>query len=120
MVYNPRDLGVNKKNYFTIAYKILTYLKYIYEHGVMADPKVLCAENIGISERQFKLTLQMLLEDGYVKGFSLERTFGGTIISNIENIYATSSGLQYLAENSMMSKVYKVSKEVRDWISLIK
>ncbi len=119
--YDPNDLKVNKNNYFNVAYKILLYLKYCYENGIDADADILSPENIGISEKQFVLTLQMLLEDGYIKGVSLKPTLQGpTIICNIQNTYATSSGLQYLVENSMMTKAYKVSKEVRDWIPLFK
>ena len=119
--YNPNDLKVNKNNYFNVAYKILLYLKYCYENGTDVNPDVLSPDNIGISEKQFVLTLQMLLEDVYIKGVSLKSTIQGpTIICNIQNTYATSSGLQYLVENSMMTKAYKVSKEVRDWIPLFK
>lgn len=119
--YDPNDLKVNKNNYFNVAYKILLYLKYCYENGIDADADILSPENIGISEKQFVLTLQMLLEDGYIRGVSLKPTLQGpTIICNIKNTYATSSGLQYLVENSMMTKAYKVSKEVRDWIPLFK
>lgn len=119
--YDPNDLKVNKNNYFNVAYKILLYLKYCYENGIDADADILSPENIGISEKQFVLTLQMLLEDGYIRGVSLKPTLKGpTIICNIQNTYATSSGLQYLVENSMMTKAYKVSKEVRDWIPLFK
>ena len=119
--YNPNDLKVNKNNYFNVAYKILLYLKYCYENGTDVNPDVLSPDNIGVSEKQFVLTLQMLLEDGYIKGVSLKSTIQGpTIICNIQNTYATSSGLQYLVENSMMTKAYKVSKEVRDWVPLFK
>lgn len=119
--YDPNDLKVNKNNYFNVAYKILTYLKYCYENGIFVDPDILSPDNIGISEKQFILTLQMLLEDGYIKGVSLSPTIQGpTIINNIQDTYATSAGLQYLVENSMMKKVYNVSKEVRDWIPLFK
>ena len=119
--YNPNDLKVNKNNYFNVAYKILLYLKYCYENGTDVNPDVLSPDNIGISEKQFILTLQMLLEDGYIKGVSLSPTIQGqTIINNIQDTYATSAGLQYLVENSMMRKVYNVSKEVRDWIPLFK
>lgn len=39
--YDPNDLKVNKNNYFNVAYKILTYLKYCYENGIFVDPDVL-------------------------------------------------------------------------------
>ena len=119
--YKPNELRVNNDKYFDVAYKSLLYFKYCYENGTDVNPDVLSPDNIGISEKQFVLTLQMLLEDGYIKGVSLKSTIQGpTIICNIQNTYATSSGLQYLVENSMMTKAYKVSKEIRDWIPLYK
>jgi hypothetical protein len=123
VVYDPNDLKVNKNNYFNVAYKILTYLKYCYENGIDVDSDTLSPENIGITEKQFVLTLKMLLEDGYIKGVSLTPVMGGPqrwIINHIQETYATSRGLQYLVENSMMAKAYKVSKEVRDWVPLFK
>ncbi|MBP2057220.1 hypothetical protein J2Z60_000384 [Lactobacillus colini] len=118
---NPNDLKVNRNNYFNVAYKILLYLKDCYEQGVDVDPDVLTPKNIGISDKQFLLTLKMLIEDGYIKGVSISPVIQGPdIINNIQNAYATSAGLQYLAENSMMKKVYNIAKEARDWIPLFK
>ena len=75
--YNPNDLKVNKNNYFNIAYKILMYLKYCYENGIDVDSNILSSENIGISEKQFVLTLQMLLEDGYIKVYPWRQPLNG-------------------------------------------
>ena len=95
--YNPNDLKVNKNNYFNVAYKILLYLKYCYENGTDVNPDVLSPDNIGISEKQFVLTLQMLLEDLYIKGVSLKSTIQGpTRFCNSQNTDATIYGLQYL------------------------
>jgi len=109
---------MRNNDYFTVAYKILSYLRKCYENGEDADPNILTADTFKISKKQFLRTLQMLLEDGYIKGLSLESTIGGpTIVSNLSWSRITSSGLQYLSENSMMKKAYKALKEVRDWLS---
>lgn len=107
---------MSNNDYFTIAYKILSYLKYCYENGQDADPDVLKADTFNISQQQFVRTLQMLFEDGHIKG----STFWGKLSVNRSNIVITSDGLQYLAENSMMQKAYRIFKEVRDWLPLIK
>lgn len=73
-----------------------------------------------IDQKQFLRTLKMLLDDGYITGVSLTRTINGPmIVNNIHNTEITSNGLQYLEENSMMQKAYKVLKEVRDWLPYI-
>lgn len=107
-------------DYFSIAYKILSYLKYCYEHGQSPDVTVLNYSTFEISRNQFYRTLQMLMEDHYIRGLKFTPTKTGIIVSGVENMYITSDGLQYLAENTMMKKAYKVFKEVRDWLPLMK
>ena len=62
----------------------------------------------------------MLMDDGYIKGLKFTHTKTGTIVSNMDRVYITSDGLQYLEENTMMKKAYKIFKEVRDWLPLMK
>lgn len=107
-------------NYFTVAYKILSYLKYCYENSEDTDINVLQPGTFNIDQKQFLRTLKMLLDDGYITSVSLERTVNGpVVVNNIQNTEITSKGLQYLEENSMMKKVYKVLKEFRDWLPSI-
>ena len=73
-----------------------------------------------ISKVQFIQTLKMLSNDGYIKGIKFHPTKMGNILIGLENIEVTSDGLQYLAENSMMKKAYKVFKEVRYWLPVFK
>lgn len=108
-------------DYFSAAYKILSYLKYCYENGEDPDVNVLQASTFNISQKQFFHTLQMLKEDGYVKGISFQSYYDRSqAIIGLDQVRITSDGLQYLAENSMMKKAYKVFKEVRDWLPIIK
>ncbi|SEM41454.1 YjcQ protein [Ligilactobacillus sp. WC1T17] len=61
----------------------------------------------------------MLTDDGYIKGLTVNQTKSGTVVGGINQLAVTSSGLQYLAENSMMKKAYKIFKEFRDWTPII-
>ena len=107
-------------DYFSVTYKILSYLKYCYENGEQPDSNVLQASTFNISQRQFYQTLQMIADDGYLKGLKFTPTKTGIIVGGLNQVSITSNGLQYLAENSMMRKAYNVFKEVRDWLPLFK
>lgn len=110
---------MSNNDYFTLAYKILSYLKYCYENGLPFDLDVLNANTLGISTVQFGQTLRMLTDDGYIKGLRFTPTKMGTLVSGYNELNITSDGLQYLAENSMMQKAYRVFKEVKDWLPLL-
>lgn len=112
--------AMSNKSFFSVAYKILTYLKYCYENSVDPDTDVLKESTFGIGQKQFYKTLEMLQSDGYLKGLEVVQTFGGTVYSGLDKIEITIAGLQYLEENSMMRKAYKLYKEVKDWLPIIK
>lgn len=112
---------MSNNNYFTITYKILSYLKHCYEQSKDVDPNILNAGTFNISEKQFIRTLKMLISEGYIEGVSVQETLDGYhILSNLQKSSITPKGLEYLAENSMMKKMYKVLKEVKDWLPIIK
>ena len=110
---------MSNNDYFTVAYKILSYLKYSYENGEEPSSDILNAETYEISQRQFVKTLGMLKDDGYIKGIILTPTKDGTVICGLRYTDITSTGLEYLADNSMMKKAYNILKEFRDWAPLI-
>lgn len=109
-------MAVSNNDFFTVAYKILSYLKWCYEDGQTPDPDILNAGTFNIGNVQFGNTLQMLSEHGYISGVRFKNTKMGTTYSALQNAKITIEGLQYLAENTMMKKAYKVFKEVRDWL----
>lgn len=111
---------MSNNNYFTVAYKILSYLKYCYENGITPDPDFLNAETFNISQAQFLNTLKMLTEDGYIKGLKIHNTTTGPVVAGMQLVHVTSNGLEYLSENTMMKKAYRIFKEVRDWAPLLK
>ena len=91
--------------------------KYCYENGINPDPNILNADTFNISKVQFVNTLQMLSDHGYISGVRFTSAkIEGIVISGLHNASITVEGLQYLAENTMMKKAYKIFKEFRDWL----
>lgn len=107
---------MSNNDFFTVAYKILSYLKFCYENGQTPDPNILNANTFDISGIQFTNTLFMLSEHGYIDGINFRTTSNVKVPSALQNSFITIEGLQYLAENSMMKKAYRIFKEVRDWL----
>nr|DAW30457.1 MAG TPA: YjcQ protein [Caudoviricetes sp.] len=87
---------MSNNDYFSIAYKILSYLKYCYENGIDVDVDVLSPGTLNISDRQFYQTLSMLSDDGHIKGVRITSTTSGRIVTGISKLEIASSGLQYL------------------------
>ena len=108
--------GMNMKSnsYARVAFKILKYLNDCYENGLDASADKLNARMLDISDHQFYQTIKMLSDDGYVKGVEFT-----DILNHPRNWHITSQGIQYLEENSLMQKAYKVVKEDDDWLILM-
>ena len=60
----------------------------------------------------------MLSDDGHIKGVRITATTSTRIVTDINKLEITSSGLQYLKENSMMIKAYNIFKEAGNWLPL--
>lgn len=104
-----------RDDYFKIVYVILTELYESKRNGRKADERAISAERFKIPEGYLLDILSDLLEEGYVKGFTVADTKTGRYVTNIEDIGITMQGIEYLQDNSKMRKVYDALKEVRDW-----
>ncbi|WP_233551886.1 MULTISPECIES: YjcQ family protein, partial [unclassified Lactobacillus] len=51
-----------------------------YENGQDADPNILKADTFDISQQQFIRTLQMLSDDGYIKGLTFSPVLDSGIL----------------------------------------
>ena len=112
---------MKSNSYARVAFKILKYLNDCYENGLEASIDSLNANMLGISDRQFYQTMKILSDDGYVKGVEFMDVVPpeNSVLNHPRNWYITSQGIQYLEENLLMQKAYKVAKETRDWLPLI-
>lgn len=72
-------------------------------------------EKFGIENSEFSKEAKFLINENYIDN---HMTFEGGDIIIFRNgyTYVTKKGEQYLKDNSLLGKSYKVAKEIRDWI----
>lgn len=97
---------------FKIIYKILK----VFEKNLDVeepDWEDLTPKKLNISEVLWQNLIQMLIKAGYIDGIKITSTATGTYLMPI-NPQITLQGLQYLEENSMMRKAYRLAKGIKD------
>ena len=81
------------------------------------EPK---ATDYDMSEAEFGDVVEMMENDGLIKGSAVTRGGRGNeaklVFLNTAKV--TIKGLDYLEENSKWAKTYKGLKEIRDWLPL--
>lgn len=110
-----------KDDYFVIVYQILSYLYQCLKKGEAVDPAALMPESklFRINEGYWKYILVNMTEQGFIKGISMTRVWGGDVaIQNLEGAVITPAGIEYLCDNSMMNKVKDFIKDIRDIVPL--
>lgn len=100
---------------FKIIYRILKYLE---EHmdDEYIDSDGISHEKMGISFIRWEKLLWLMQEEGYIKGLLYEQTLSDSsphVVSPISP-KITIKGLEYLTENSLMQKVAKSLKQVKE------
>ena len=56
----------------------------------------------------------MMADVGYIKGIEMYEDITGELVINAENMRITLKGLEYLQENSIMQKLYRAAKGIKD------
>ena len=94
-----------------IAYKILHALdtnngkaEYV---GQVISPDV-----IGVDDAEWLAVVEMLIDEGYIKGAKVWKDIIGDVNVNVENCKITLKGVEYLHENSAMKKIGRVATNV--------
>ena len=100
-------------DYFKIVYRILTFLKKS-ELRDEFDDEHFTPEYFGITDRQFALTLERMIDDRHIKGVSVKIGADGYATVSMSSPMITTAGLEYLEENSLMQKAARLAKGVRD------
>lgn len=72
------------------------------------------AKRLGITETRRTKYLEMLVEAGYISGVSFRENISDEIDIIAENPLITIKGLEYLAENTIMQRLYKTAKGIKD------
>lgn len=116
-----------KDDFFVVAYKILLYYYACLKRTRVFD-KDEFDHMIGakdINEDYLTDILVMLWENGYLKGVNPRKAIGGIIVglNSPQNYKITLKGIEYLQENSMMSKtrdmLLKTASPIASLIKLV-
>lgn len=104
-------------NDFKIIYKILKVLSDSMDLDEF-DVRRLSPKSLGINVNRRNAILEMLKEEGYVKGFESVQYIGerSARIYDLINIKITLKGLEYLSENSLMKKAADIAKGIIETI----
>ncbi len=99
---------------FSTIYKILNAL-----HKSMDcddfDMNLISPERLGISRNRWLYLMRMLAERGYVADFEVYiGADGGFSVSPGARPRLTLAGLEYLEENSLMKRAYRLAKGIKD------
>ena len=100
-------------DHFTIIYKILSTLEENMETGLPLKEEFFNNETLGISKQKFAAYLEMLYDSGYVKNLKIDTYMRNTIIDYV-NMKITLKGLEYLANNTLMQRAYKIIHKITD------
>ncbi len=103
-----------KKDYFVIIYKILTYLYGCFQDGERPNIDFFGAEALEINKGYWVNVMESLYNEGYIMG--IEFIITGSIQGvKLINLKITQKGIEYLQENSAMTKAkdfLKAAKEI--------
>ena len=97
---------------FKTMYLILSALEKAMDTGL--DKHDVSAERLGVSESRRNAILKMLADEGYIKGVKFLSYSGGIEQVAIDGIQITIKGLEFLENNTMMKKAYRVLKGIKD------
>lgn len=98
---------------FKLIYQILSLLdKYLdYDEP---DWSKLSAENFKVSERRFVSIMIMLCKAGYIDGIDIIHLGGNECDLRYIDPSITLRGLEYLEQNDLMHKAYRLLKGIKD------
>ena len=98
---------------FKAVYKFLKALEASMDLDA-ANVDMFNAEKLGVSQNRWNRYIEMMYDVGYIKGIQITKYVDGTTMVDCDDIEITLKGLEYLQENSIMQKIYKAAKGVKD------
>lgn len=103
----------NMDDNFKVIYKILTAFEKSLDVEDF-DINTISAKALGISEIRLLKYLEMLIDADYITGLDFEEDITGSIIIKADNPLITIKGLEYLSENTIMQRIYKSIKGIKE------
>ncbi len=71
---------------------------------------------LNISEERWVKYINMLIDAGYIKGIEAHYDIYEELDVNINRLEITLKGLEYLSENTIMQRIYKMAKGISEII----
>lgn len=102
---------------FTCIYKILRALEAAMDYPNF-DTEQISAEKLKVSEERWARYLEMMIDTGYIKGVRVYRDITGETCVEDSGIRITLKGLKYLTENSIMQRLHKATKGIKDLLPI--
>lgn len=109
--------NINQKidDNFKTIYKILS----IFEKSLDLEKfnsELISANRLNISQIRLEKYLLMLCEAEYIAGYEFEEDIANNLIIKENNPHITLKGLEYLSENTIMQRMYRTAKGIKDFI----
>lgn len=112
--------NMTKDDYYVIAYRILAYLYACLKAGEQVDISYIAAQSaaINISQNYWEYIIRHLYEDGYIEGITLMPVTGRETkaVKVGQNVMITPNGIDFLQNNSAMSKAKEFLKTLKETI----
>lgn len=96
---------------FRIIYQILKTLERSMDADEMTIPT---AGMLHISQARWNRLMEMLIDEGYVKGVRITKDIAGNVFADMPDPAITMKGLEFLTENTLMKRAMKASKGIKE------
>ncbi len=106
-----------KDDYYVIVYKILAYLYIQLKNGedIEADMLTHDGKLFKINKKYWIYIIEHMLDDGYIEGLVIKKTFGrDIIILGWDDLKITPKGIDYLCNNSTLEKAKEFLKNIKE------
>lgn len=80
------------------------------------DASCISAEQLNVSEERWARYIEMMDDCGYIKGAKVEHMISGSTYVDLSDVRITLAGLEYLQENTIMQKLYRTAKGIKDLV----
>lgn len=115
-----------KNDYFVLVYYILKYLYHCLKNDEDIKVGIVMLEEypVYIEESYAAYVLKSMQEEGYIKGVDIINVSSlgvgkKSMIKSVNNIEITPKGIEFLLENSLMTKAYESLKKFKEAIPFI-
>lgn len=100
---------------YRIIYRILRTLERAMDAEEF-DSEMISAGRLNVSEARWANLMEMLVDSGYIKGVSVVHDLSPVTHIALNRPMITLKGLEYLTENTLMQRVMKAAKGIKDSI----